>query len=330
MSTRPAFQFYPSDWHGNAKLQRCSLAARGAWMEILCILHDSDEYGVIRWPLCELADAAHVPLKVVEELVRKGVLKGADDRCPAYIHTPRHAGKDGEPVTLVKENSGPCWYSSRFVRDEWRRGTRGGETRFSAENQPDRAPPEANQPGHQTPHQPDHQPDGMVNGSVTSEVTALLSSTSSSSSKNSIGEIELNSERVVAHSKKQPRGTRWPPDQAVPPDWIQAAGMKRAERGLPPIDLPTTAEMFSNYWASKSGRDATKVDWRMTWMNWMLKENPRPNGNGAHNGQGRRTSAHDKFLNGAAAYIRGLETGPPEIEDDSDALSAPRRPLLPS
>jgi hypothetical protein len=49
---RPSLQFYPADWMANRNLRRCSLAARGAWMDVLCVLHDSeDEYGLVRRPL---------------------------------------------------------------------------------------------------------------------------------------------------------------------------------------------------------------------------------------------------------------------------------------
>lgn len=133
---RPSFQFYPADWKKNIKLRRCSEAARGAWMDVLCALHESEEYGVVRWPLLELAQVAGVALKLVKELVDKAVLKGGDKGRITYVHTPRHAGKDGEPVTLV-DLDGPCWYSSRMVRDEWLRARRGASTRFGADNQAD-------------------------------------------------------------------------------------------------------------------------------------------------------------------------------------------------
>lgn len=142
---RPSFQFYPADWRTNAKLRRCSEAARGAWVDVLCVLHDSDEYGVCRWPLADIAKVAGVPLRLLKELASKGVLKGADKDAAEYVYTPRHAGKDGEPVTLVRASSGPCWYCSRFVRDEWVRSRRGDGTRFTNTNQPtkgdDNSPP---------------------------------------------------------------------------------------------------------------------------------------------------------------------------------------------
>jgi len=141
---RPSFQFYPADWRNNAKLRRCSEAARGAWMDILCCLHDSEEYGVLRWPLADIARSAGVSIRLAKELVDKDVLKG-DDKTPApFVYTPRHANRDGDPVTLVfVENDKPCWYSSRLVRDEWVRLRRGQSTRFGDDNQPQKGPPKA-------------------------------------------------------------------------------------------------------------------------------------------------------------------------------------------
>jgi len=135
--SRPSFQFYPGDWSKNANLRRCSPAARGIWMDVLCLLHDSEEeYGVLRWPLKDIANAASAAMPLVRELVTKGVLKGADKDAEPYVYRPKHAGKIGEPVILVVSLGGPVWYSSRFVRDEYVRQKRGESTRFDTANQP--------------------------------------------------------------------------------------------------------------------------------------------------------------------------------------------------
>ncbi len=42
---RPSFQFYPSDWRKDPALSACSIGARGLWIELLCIAHESDLYG---------------------------------------------------------------------------------------------------------------------------------------------------------------------------------------------------------------------------------------------------------------------------------------------
>ncbi|OGT02142.1 MAG: hypothetical protein A2143_00660 [Gallionellales bacterium RBG_16_57_15] len=100
-------------------------------------MHDSDEYGVLRWPLVDIARAAGVPIKLLKELSDRGVLKGGDNGCDAYIHTPMHARKKGEPITLLEKVNTACWFSSRFLVDEWHRSVSGGNTRFKA---PDDAP----------------------------------------------------------------------------------------------------------------------------------------------------------------------------------------------
>jgi hypothetical protein len=159
---RPAFQFYAKDWRGNLKLRRCSDAAKGAWIEIMCVLHDSEEYGVARFPLKELVAAAGVQAKSARELVEKGVLKGGDRDVEPYLYTPRHAGKKLPSVTLLDASKGPMWYCSRFVRDEYIRGRRGSDTRFDADNQPPKPGPKS--PPKESPKPPfgERQGDGSA------------------------------------------------------------------------------------------------------------------------------------------------------------------------
>ncbi|MBJ9594304.1 hypothetical protein [Burkholderia seminalis] len=130
--TRPSFQFYPGDWQANSNLRRCTHAEKGVWIDVMCLLHDSEEYGVLRWPLKEIAQAIGAPLATLRAIAHKGVLKGADNGqpCAACIYVPRSGRRDGEPVTLIAEQDGPIWYSSRMVKDEYVRSVRGESSRF--------------------------------------------------------------------------------------------------------------------------------------------------------------------------------------------------------
>ena len=38
-------KFYPSDWRADPALRSCSVAARGLWVEMLCIMHEAVPYG---------------------------------------------------------------------------------------------------------------------------------------------------------------------------------------------------------------------------------------------------------------------------------------------
>jgi len=47
MSKLPAFQFYPGDWRKDPGVQALDFYERGVWFEMLCLLHESDERGVM-------------------------------------------------------------------------------------------------------------------------------------------------------------------------------------------------------------------------------------------------------------------------------------------
>jgi uncharacterized protein YdaU (DUF1376 family) len=79
-------------------------------------------------------------------------------------------------------------------------------------------------------------------------------------------------------------------------------------------------EKFRNYWESKSGKDATKVDWDKTWLNWIMKA--EENGHGAGQKSGRRGGS---LLD---AIDRALEKTEADLEASRDPLlRLPRGPV---
>lgn len=86
-------------------------------------MHDGEPYGVLFWPLTEIATAIGINYENLVTLVQKDILKGADtgQQCPPFIYVPRHARQNGKPVTLIAQQLGPIWFSSRMVVDEYRR-----------------------------------------------------------------------------------------------------------------------------------------------------------------------------------------------------------------
>jgi hypothetical protein len=103
---RPAFQFYPGDWRRDTALQTCSLAARGIWIEMICLMHEGEPYGHLR------VGAKTISLEVLARMV-------------------------GEPCSRVRqliaelEDAGVCsrredgtLFSRRMVRDEHTRNAR--------------------------------------------------------------------------------------------------------------------------------------------------------------------------------------------------------------
>ena len=87
-NTLPYMQFYPADWLTDPALRSCSLEARGAWIDIICLMWKCPDRGVLRtnghpWSDQQIAQALGIPLKaakaVVSELIDAGVTaKDAD------------------------------------------------------------------------------------------------------------------------------------------------------------------------------------------------------------------------------------------------------------
>lgn len=48
MAKLPAFQFYPGDWMKDPALRSVSLAARGLWIDMLCLMHESARRGYLQ------------------------------------------------------------------------------------------------------------------------------------------------------------------------------------------------------------------------------------------------------------------------------------------
>ena len=44
----PSFQFYPGDWLKDPKLRSVSIAARGLWMDLICLMSESDPRGYLQ------------------------------------------------------------------------------------------------------------------------------------------------------------------------------------------------------------------------------------------------------------------------------------------
>lgn len=54
----PAFQFYPADWRKDPGVQSLDYETRGIWFEIICIMHESEERGVLMLNGAPMPDAA--------------------------------------------------------------------------------------------------------------------------------------------------------------------------------------------------------------------------------------------------------------------------------
>lgn len=93
-------------------------------------------------------------------------------------------------------------------------------------------------------------------------------------------------------STKPARGTRIPANFKITPDMIDWA-----RRETPNVPLDATTEDFCDYWNSKPGKEAEKLDWPRTWKRWMRKAHQdTPRNNTGSNTNGRHLATTDRKI----------------------------------
>lgn len=94
--------------------------------------------------------------------------------------------------------------------------------------------------------------------------------------------VEKNRVYAAQGRSTPKKATRWVSTEPVPAEWISEANEIRAKANLTPVDPKLEAERFVDFWAGKSGKDATKADWHATWRNWVRnsRNGIAPNGTG--------------------------------------------------
>lgn len=100
MSAAPWMKFYPADWRSDPMLRLCSIAARGLWIEMICLMHEADPYG-------------HLLInKKAPSDTQIGALTGVD---PSTVRT---LISELEEAGVFSRNRAGVIYSRRMVADE--------------------------------------------------------------------------------------------------------------------------------------------------------------------------------------------------------------------
>lgn len=144
MSKLPAFQFYPGDWRKDTGVQSLDYQARGVWIEILCLMHESEQRGILTLNGRAMPDEALARLLGLDEILLKQILTtlvnhgvtSRDEHTGALMSRRmvrdenlrkirQNAGKSGgnpvllkqKPTTHLKQKSTPSSSSSSSSSD---------------------------------------------------------------------------------------------------------------------------------------------------------------------------------------------------------------------
>jgi len=85
----PYIHFYPNDWMSDESVRCCSIAARGLWIDLLCLMHKNEHRGYLSRPngtpysTEQIANMAGIcqdfAINLLSELVDNGAASKTDD-----------------------------------------------------------------------------------------------------------------------------------------------------------------------------------------------------------------------------------------------------------
>ena len=312
---KPWMKWYPADWRGEQLLRLVSREARSVWVDLLGLMHESTLIGTLfvngKIPTIEtlakmFGDDPERLAGWIRELVDNGVCS-VDEDGALYSRKMRNAAEISEKGRKDVQKRGGSWAPGKKQKAP-KKGVNG-----VANGDPNRGAirdPIAQRLDNTTELEELESPLTSSHPEPLYLADSLLVSQKSETRPPAVSVPVVSEFEQLLRPASKPisskRGTRWPAGQTVPDDWIAAAAKRRAERGLPVIDLALEAEKFTNYWTAKSGQAATKVDWAATWRMWSL------NAYGA-NANGRDTRAGQPG-NVKSGFLTAIERELAEIE----------------
>lgn len=159
--------------------------------------------------------------------------------------------------------------------------------------------------------------DGQTGQSTVGDDTGTSTGTSTTTSLHSVvAPNRKRSRRPAADAATTTRASRLAKDWKLPKSWGDWAIEKYPHWTADKVRDEATK--FRNHWTSKSGKDATKLDWYATWQNWCMSElahrdDPRP---GPAGGSAAPTPKETSdFLRGMDARARDAVPPPKHIRD---------------
>jgi hypothetical protein len=239
----PAIQFYPGDWHKDQGVQALDLAQRGAWFELLLMMHDSDERGVL------LVNGQPMPDTVIARRL------GLDNQTANQILTILLT----YGVASRRESDGAL-FCRRMVKDEKLRRVR----------------TEAGKKGG-NPHLLNQKPKQKA----TTRVKQIPTPSFSSSTTSSIIEREVadaTAPTPLVEENKKEKSAKKPADArkkgpAAPPTPAEVQAYAADQHPASP-DAQTEAAAFCDHYESNGWRVSGKTpmaDWRAAFRNWMRR-----------------------------------------------------------
>lgn len=239
-------KFWPADWQNDAALATCSIAARGLWIGMICVMHNAEPYGhltVNGKPATtrHIAAIARVPEKeaarLIAELEDAGVFSRSED---GTVYSRRMV-RDAEQSEAGREAISKRWGKSKAAK-------------VTAET-----PPEANSPPNRVPDREATSPPNTLEAEAEADTEAEKKEPPKPPANGGLAceaEFELFWQRYPRRDSKGHARKAWAAAvRKAPPDDI-LVGLDRYQFSETPRFQPLPATWLNGErWLSDSGDD---------------------------------------------------------------------------
>lgn len=223
-------KFYWDAWLNDINLQSCDLAAQGLWINLIAIMHKSDQIGYL------VINGR--PMTVFDIAKRVGIRKDRTGRLLKKLI-------DNDVCSVTDEG---ILYCRRIIREEKRRfkNIKRGDNQFESDKSLSGYRPKSQ--GEQ---------DVIIDSSVYKAIQKGLIDIDIPSN------IESAYESIKGGDEKKYNilGFR------LPKGWSPNKGCRQYASFLQ-LCPDKIAEDFCDYWHAKAGKEAVKMDWEAVWRRW--------------------------------------------------------------
>lgn len=252
------------------KLAALNNPAAAGWAALTAFCYCGQHLTDGEFPLAMVLRTAGVEKDTAEELVSVSMWHLPDHDCP---HCPQPRPGHAQVHDYLMHNRSKADAEELRVKRSTA-GAKGAARRWDGKRQaaamaPAMAsaiPPESGSPNHDTPQNQQDTPEALAN--------AMANAWQDDGKPMAEEEVkkELTTPLPPAKRGKRSaqRGTRISEDFQPTPAMVAWAREK-----APHVDGRRETEKFVNYWLSKPGQTALKLDWPRTWQNWLLEAEDR-------------------------------------------------------
>ena len=248
---RPSFQFYPGDWLRDTALRSVSVGARGAWIDMICLMHEGTPYGHLK-----------VNQKVILPVNLARMIGLTSAEVEGYLEELKEAG--------VCDMVDGCISCRRMIRDEEIRhkraegGSKGGN--------PSLVHGKVN-------HEDNHKDNFQHESEVKQKPTPSSASSVASASALEIGREDAGAPNAPKPTPSEPRPKKPPfqvPTETEVSEYAVTLGLS-----------PNEAAKFLSHYKSNGwmvGKNHMK-DWKAAMSGWKMRDIK------GHNGQGAKSAS---------------------------------------